>query len=261
MSQNFLSALLLTPPQPRIISHALHGLGGVTDETFCLPDQWMLHFYQYSGRIRVREREFALQPGCATLIPPGSETHFTYRGESPHLYAHFYLPDGADSEPLYWPANPRIESLRELLEGALSFHRTNSQRSTARLWDVLLGLAFLREEGSPRTQSQEKLDECLRLMSAQISTQLPISQIARQVGISPNQLTRLFREKLNTTPVAYRQELRMDRACTLLRHSDLPVKAIACTVGMPDLQAFNKTFRKCRGVSPREYRKNSRNSL
>ncbi|MBC2600823.1 helix-turn-helix transcriptional regulator [Puniceicoccus vermicola] len=254
MTRDSLNSLLLTPPQPSTISRAIHGLGGVTTETFLLPDQWMLHFYHYSGRVRIRDHEFSLHPGCATLIPPATQIVFCYEGESPHLYSHFYLPPGSDPAPYYWPADPRVSALEDLLEGALTFHRTHSRRAAARLWEVLLGLSSLLDGGSADSQSQEKLDECLRLMNATTSTTLPIAELADEVGLSQNQLTRLFRSELGCTPVSYRRELKMDRACLLLRHSDLPVKAIACSVGIPDLQAFNKTFRKSRGVSPRQYR-------
>lgn len=253
MSNDSLNSLFLSPPRPKMIAHATHGLGGVVTESFLLPDLWMLHFYEYSGRIEVNGQEFALVPGSASLTPPNARIVFHYEGRSPHLYAHFSLPSGNSSTPFFWNPDPRIPPLRALLDGALSFQKTSPQRVTARLWDVLLGLAALIERPSPHSRSQEKLDECLNLLSDH-SASLTLSQIARKVSLHPNQLTQLFRRELGTTPVRYRRELKLERARLLLKHSDLPVKAIACTIGIPDLQAFNKMFRQSEGISPRSYR-------
>jgi transcriptional regulator GlxA family with amidase domain len=46
----------------------------------------------------------------------------------------------------------------------------------------------------------------------------------------------------------------MERARHLLIASTLAIPAIAATVGIPDLQAFNKTCRKELGASPRAVR-------
>jgi AraC-like DNA-binding protein len=41
----------------------------------------------------------------------------------------------------------------------------------------------------------------------------------------------------------------------LLQTSDIPVKQIASSIGMPDLQVFNKAVRLTFGVSPRALRR------
>jgi transcriptional regulator GlxA family with amidase domain len=81
-----------------------------------------------------------------------------------------------------------------------------------------------------------------------------VSEIAREVGLSPGHLTRLFRAATGTTVIAALQEKRVARARHLLTYSDLPVKAVAAQVGMEDLNLFNKTMRRHCGASPRALR-------
>lgn len=83
---------------------------------------------------------------------------------------------------------------------------------------------------------------------------LTVPGIARVAGVSHTHLTRLFREDTGHTVVAHIRRRRMERARHLLIASTLAIPAIAATVGIPDLQAFNKTCRKELGASPRAVR-------
>jgi transcriptional regulator GlxA family with amidase domain len=72
--------------------------------------------------------------------------------------------------------------------------------------------------------------------------------------VSHTHLTRLFRQDTGHTVVGYVRRRRMERARHLLIASTLAIPAVAATVGIPDLQAFNKTCRKELGASPRAVR-------
>jgi transcriptional regulator GlxA family with amidase domain len=83
---------------------------------------------------------------------------------------------------------------------------------------------------------------------------LEVPALARAVGVSHNHLTRLFRLETGLTVVAYIRSRRMARARHLLVSSTLSIPAVAATVGIPDLQAFNKTCHRELGGSPRAVR-------
>lgn len=90
---------------------------------------------------------------------------------------------------------------------------------------------------------------------------LSVPAIARAAGVSHTHLTRLFREDTGHTVVAYIRHRRTERARHLLIASTLAIPAIAATVGIPDLQAFNKACRKELGASPRAVREGYGQSL
>jgi transcriptional regulator GlxA family with amidase domain len=64
----------------------------------------------------------------------------------------------------------------------------------------------------------------------------------------------LFRAETGYTVVGYIRRRRMERARHLLRESTLSIPAIAASVGVADLQAFNKACRRELGDSPRAVR-------
>ena len=91
-------------------------------------------------------------------------------------------------------------------------------------------------------------------IEANLARPLTVPALARAAGVSHNHLTRLFGSETGTTVVAYIRERRMARARHLLVSSTLSIPAVAASVGIPDLQAFNKACHRELGGSPRAVR-------
>lgn len=235
------------------MTHALHGVS-VERETFILPDLWMLHFYDYAGELTIGEHAFKLTPGCVSLAPANLPVGFRYLGPSRHLYAHFRLPFRGRVTPAFWTPDPRLGGLRDLLERALPFRKTDPLRASVRLWDVLLGLASLKDAPSRSNEEDRVLETALVLLESNLSERVRISEVAKRCGVSINTLGRIFQARLGVSPVTHLRRCRVNRALELLRHSDQPVKSIAWSVGLPDLHHFNKVLRAETGRSPRAWR-------
>ena len=82
-----------------------------------------------------------------------------------------------------------------------------------------------------------------------------MEDIAYYVGISRSHLFRSFQHYMSRSPKEYLTEYRIKQACHLLRETDLSVSAIAYSVGFENNLYFSKAFRKQKGLSPSEYRK------
>ncbi|MGW5691278.1 GlxA family transcriptional regulator [Streptomyces asiaticus] len=94
------------------------------------------------------------------------------------------------------------------------------------------------------------LDWCVDHLTEDLS----LRALAKRCGVSPRTLHRRFEAQLGTTPAAWVQEQRMMRAATLLQTTDLPVAAIAASIGLNDPANFRKQFRSATGVNPNRYR-------
>ena len=84
---------------------------------------------------------------------------------------------------------------------------------------------------------------------------IAISDLSRSVGISETQLFRLYKTYLKESPLAYFNNMKIKRAGELLRHTLIPLKEIAFSLGYEEPAYFTNQFRKVMGMSPREYRK------
>lgn len=84
---------------------------------------------------------------------------------------------------------------------------------------------------------------------------LTVADIARQLSITPNYLSRIFHEKTGVTCVEYLTSIRLEEAKRLLVHSSLKSYEIAEKIGYRNAHYFSVLFKKHTGYAPSEYRK------
>ncbi|MFI4859198.1 MAG: helix-turn-helix domain-containing protein [Phycisphaerales bacterium JB063] len=252
---------LHSPPEVVMLAHAEHGHTPV--ERFQLPGLWSIHFYRYEAELFVDGRHVCVYPRTVGVTPPAAvqEYHFK-QPKCEHTYAHFRLPGhestrGLPTIPATQDLGRRFELLHNQFREGIDWFRASPGRASARVWDVLWQLADPPEagaDGDPITY-HPALDDAVRLINLNLATPMRVAEIAKAVGVSNNQLTRLFRQRFDNTVVAFIRQRRMERAEHLLQHSTLPIRVIARDVGLPDLQLFNKTVRRELGSSPTQIRK------
>jgi two-component system response regulator YesN len=85
--------------------------------------------------------------------------------------------------------------------------------------------------------------------------QITISNLSRQVYLSPNYMRSIFKEKTGTTIHEYLTKIRLEKAKELLGDASLKVHDIALKVGYESSSYFCSLFLKSQGVTPNEYRK------
>jgi AraC-like DNA-binding protein len=205
-------------------------------------------------------RALELHAGSAVLIPPNVAHELLAREPGARLSARFTLPGAqgsGDDVPVcaVQDLGPELGPVWDRFEQAIVAFSSRPAQAEAWLWDLLWELAD-RTLRSRREQPQlhVALTRACRVVHARLTESLTLADLARPAGVSPAHLTRLFRAELGITATDYLRRCRMERALQLLTRSELPIKEIACEVGIPDLHAFNKAVRRGYGVSPRELR-------
>ena len=78
--------------------------------------------------------------------------------------------------------------------------------------------------------------------------------MADYCGIQRTQLTKIFQKLTGSTPMEYLFRIRMERAKTLLRESDMKIIDIAFECGYGTSQYFSNTFKQTNGTTPSKYR-------
>lgn len=87
---------------------------------------------------------------------------------------------------------------------------------------------------------------------------MSVDVLAKRCNVSVRQFNRLFTQQMGVAPLTYARQQRVNKASVLLGQTDLPVQAIAKTVGIDDAYYFSRLFRKETGVTPRAYRDEKR---
>jgi AraC-like DNA-binding protein len=243
---------------PPVVANVGVGVHGPHPDVFHLPDLWQLHLYRYEADLTVGGTPYAIRPGRVSLVPPATTVRYRYRGRSEHLYAHFRL--AAEGEPRVVPvvqdAGPHLPALAAQLRQAVVAWPSTPVRAVAEIWAALWRVAGLTPPAPHPDGGADHpaITAAIAHIEARLADPLTVPGIAQAVGVSHNHLTRLFRTATGDTVVGYIRARRMARAHHLLRATTLSIPAIAASVGVGDLQAFNKACRRELGASPRAVR-------
>lgn len=95
-------------------------------------------------------------------------------------------------------------------------------------------------------------------ISSNIGAEISLSSLAERFHFSPQYISKKFKETYGTTVMNYLTGLRMEKAKSLLSHSDKAVLEVSRMLGYEDDNYFGKVFRKFTGESPTQYRKHHR---
>ena len=82
-----------------------------------------------------------------------------------------------------------------------------------------------------------------------------VSDLASVCFVSESRLHHIFTEKLCSTPIKYRNQIRVEHAAHDLRSSALPIETLSSKHGFNSPTYFRETFKEYTGLTPTEYRK------
>lgn len=90
------------------------------------------------------------------------------------------------------------------------------------------------------------------------SQQLSIDQVAELCFVTPAYFRRLFKEYAGISPAEYRTRQKIERAKTLMEHTDVSVEEVSAILGYSDPSYFCRVFKKHAGVTPSKYLKSNK---
>ncbi|WP_337099942.1 response regulator transcription factor [Paenibacillus sp. YIM B09110] len=88
-----------------------------------------------------------------------------------------------------------------------------------------------------------------------LSDELSMEQIANNVYLNPDYLTRIFKKQVGVSISKYMINKKMEAAKDLLMQTDKSIGEVAMLVGYYNYSSFNRIFTKETGMSPQEFKK------
>jgi AraC-like DNA-binding protein len=104
-------------------------------------------------------------------------------------------------------------------------------------------------------RSSERIQKAFDYLHAELTGDLRVSVIARQLGMSEPGFSRFFKRITGHGFIDLMRKLRVQRACRLLSQSEMAVTDICFEVGYNNLSNFNRHFRVEMNQTPSDYRR------
>ncbi|WP_436530703.1 AraC family transcriptional regulator [Actinoplanes sp. HUAS TT8] len=170
---------------------------------------------------------------------------------------------GALPTVLVQPAAATDRTLVGLLAAEMTGNDPGQELVLDRLLDLLL-VSVLRawlasaDTGVPawhRAGSDPIVGPALRLLHSAPDGPWTVATLAARAGVSRSLLARRFTELVGEPPMAYLTGWRLTLAADLLRSPDTTIEAVARQVGYGSAFALSAAFKRERGVSPQQFRR------
>lgn len=98
------------------------------------------------------------------------------------------------------------------------------------------------------------VDHAIEFISHNYYKNIKVNDIANYIGINRSYLTSIFKKSSKVSPQEYLIKYRLEKACSLLKTTNLLVSTIAAEVGYDNPLTFSKVFKSFYDVSPKSYR-------
>src|SRR5712691_2769436 len=112
----------------------------------------------------------------------------------------------------------------------------------------------MRRTPPPALVSAGLAGKALSIVEARFHSQLSLSNVARELAVTPGHLTELVRRRTGYPLGEWIQQRRLAYARTLLAETDQPIGMIAAGVGFADAGTFSRQFRRRHGIGPSAWR-------
>lgn len=227
-------------------------------------DHYLIH-YVVSGKgvLTVNDQEIPLEAGAAFLIRP--DVPVQYQADTQTPWEYYWVGFSGASAPLFLAqtdfahsdhlALPYGDSFRQSLLDIYKVRGNDYPSAVAMAGYLQVSLSLLMTATPAQDGLQYYATTAAAFIQQNYSHPITVESIAEHIGVSRSYLCRGFQAEFHQSPQAYLIGYRLQRACQLLLHSTLSVKAIATSVGFEDQLYFSRAFHRVHGVPPTAYRK------
>ncbi|MDE7244877.1 MAG: AraC family transcriptional regulator [Oscillospiraceae bacterium] len=143
----------------------------------------------------------------------------------------------------------------------MQLRRENYEEFLVLLLRQLFILLHRQMQQRPKAKSgflEKEIQQALQYFQEHYNSDISIDAYASSRGMSTSWFIRSFKEITGVTPMRYILTTRITNAQSLLEDTDYNIAEISRIVGYEDQMYFSRLFKKQNGVSPSEFRRQSR---
>jgi AraC family transcriptional regulator of arabinose operon len=234
-----------------------------------IPYYIMSYHKKGEAKLRIGDEVYCISPGTAILIPPNVEhdhykiseedttffwCHFTYDiGNVIDILKIFNLPvtfqinDITYFEKVFFDYKNLMSNIGLLSSAILR---------KAKAYEILhlfLESAFISSNSNEKEYTEGFLCMLCEIIQ-QPEQDFSLSSLSEKYHLHPTYISNRFKELFGLSPIQVQRELRISKAKTLLKTSEMSVGQIAEAVGFNGLPNFIKSFKSYVGITPTQFR-------
>ncbi|MBC9933180.1 AraC family transcriptional regulator [Chitinophaga qingshengii] len=211
--------------------------------------------------LNTHDKQYYIPARHYVWIPPGVDHNIKFNSSSLVIHNIYFMDEDDARHPFYGRLSiyPVTGLVNEILQYSASW-RGNILPGNWR-YELLTTLKHILPHTSRQpfsillpTTDDSRIQDILRYLHENVSEPLMLPDVAVRFGYSVRNLTRLFKQTLNTSFLQYVKMLKMIRAMELLLQTEMNVSEVAYEVGYSGITAFSNTFQQMINMRPSDFR-------
>lgn len=159
--------------------------------------------------------------------------------------------------------SPSMKWQQDVLALLTQLHQENGKASLGfelKMKHLLLELWRLcfihssKNTSVPPDPALENIKKAIAYIQEEYAAPLTLEELARCANLSQGYFCRRFSEIVHMTPFEYLLRIRIEKSCSMLLNTPLPVGEISQQCGFNSFSYFSKLFKQLMGCTPREYK-------
>lgn len=231
------------------------------------PENIMILCDQGKGIITYEGEEYELSQNQLFIIPsnkahsyianvknPWSIYWFHFRGEKDEMFSSIFGKVITLRNHRLTDRIALFDEIFHILE--MGYYQDNLEYVSVCLIHFLASIKYQNQFSDIyNIESTDIVQKSILFMKENLSSKITLADIAKHVGYSTAHFSNLFSQKTSFSPIDYYNQLKVQKACSLLEFSNMKIKEIAYYLGYYDPFHFSKAFHDEMGIPPKEYRK------
>ena len=243
---------------------------------------------QGQGTMRLEDQQVDFSAGMISIIPANFPHNTVPEGEAGNTWAYLFV-DPEKVLATFYPddillqqrlleninrqsflgKDSEIPDLKKVITCILNemgntpeFYRESVKGLSLSLLLMIARLNSKQEITQEMLHQKNGFDQvrpALEYIRDKFATPMKIAEIASVCHMSESHFRRLFEENLGMTPVDYLNQVRIKKACDLIRKTGYSMEEIAVKVGFSTTSTFNRNFKRIIGTSPYHWKKSPEN--
>ncbi len=228
-----------------------------------------LLFYVAKGKEHFfLDREVIAEEGSFVFFRPFEKQKHIYLENKPgeFYFIHFNAPNDFDlfgfkSSVVYnSKQSATICSIFEEIISELQKKQPAYERLCASKFFTLLSILErkTKKESSNQGKHFDKISYIIQKMNIDYQINYTLEDYAKMCNMSKFHFLRVFKEIAGTSPLEYRNNIRLDHVKEEIIDTNIPINEIAENTGFTSASYFCQAFKKRFGMSPNQYRNNDK---
>lgn len=212
-----------------------------------------LHVLSGCCEYRMARESIKIESGEIAYLPKGAAYSYEFFDDCYCRQIEFDAYDVQFTDKKFPVKLPSTDSNKTLISSIVQKAESLRQSDGLLVLGNLFTLCSFIPEAGNQLNKTSRIDPAVDYINKHFCEKFSIRTLAELCFMSEAQLRRYFKAELNTTPIDYKNRLRIEKAKSILLYDIAGVSQTAEKLGFDNVYAFSTMFKKMVGRSPTNF--------